>query len=182
MFWRTIRERNCASFCCLCSRVNFEPPASVCSAPSFSEVCSEMSASGSVFAIVDSVEEGGCGSRGRLTDQVRFPTFPNTLMFEDVDDIVIPGFSGAELRAEDFPAKLPPHPQPRRSLTPRITVHQYTYGSRYNSRSSPLDVGRRAAEMATATSGWRAMNPPVFECMPQNTSSIHPPTLTILIQ
>ena len=86
-------------------------------------------------------------------------------MFEDEDDIVIPGFSGVELHAEDFPAKLPP-PQPRRPVTPRVTVHQYTDGSRYSLRSSPLDVGRRVAEVAIAPSGWRTINPPVFECMP----------------
>jgi len=140
-----------------------------------------MSASGSVFAIVDSVEERT--DVGHVADSpiTCASPFPVTLMFEDVDDIVIPGFTGVELRAEDFPAKLP-HPQPRRSLTPRITVHQYTSGSRHGSRSSPSDVGRRAAEMATATSGWRAINPPVFECMPPNAFSIRPPTLTNSIQ
>lgn len=85
-------------------------------------------------------------------------------MFQDADDIVIPGFSGAELRIEDFPAKLP-KPQPRRSLTPNITVHQFTHGSQRIRRSSPLDVGRRAVEMATRVSGWRTVTPPVFECM-----------------
>ena len=110
-----------------------------------------------------------------------FHSSHNTLMFEDVDDIVIPGFSGVELRAEDFPAKLP-QPQPRRPLTPRITVHQYTDGSRYSLRSSPLDVGRRAAEMATAASGWRSIVPLVFECMPSNGFLIRSLTLTISIQ
>lgn len=131
--------------------------------------------------MVDSVEERA--GVDHVADSLITPTppFPNTLMFEDVDDIVIPGFSGAELRVEDFPAKLP-HPPPRRPLTPRITVHQYIHGPRHNSRSSPLDVGRRAAEMATAASGWRAINPPVFECMPPNAFSIRPPTLTISIQ
>lgn len=85
-------------------------------------------------------------------------------MFQDADDIIIPGFSGAELRAEDFPVKLPQQ-RPRRSPTPSVTVHQYTYGSRRILRSSPLDIGRRAAEMATTASGWHTVTPPVFECM-----------------
>ena len=121
--------------------------------------------SGSVFAIVDSVEERTDVDHVADSPITSASSSPNTLMFDDVDDIVIPGFSGVELRIEDFPAKLP-HPQPRRPLTPHITVHQYTHGSRRSSRSSPLDVGRQAAEMATAASGWRAVNPPVFECMP----------------
>lgn len=87
-------------------------------------------------------------------------------MFGDVDDIVIPGFSGVELRAEDFPTKLP-EPQPRRPPTPHVTVHQYVSGSQRSLRPSPLDVGRRVAEMATTTSGWRIVNPPAFECMLQ---------------
>lgn len=89
---------------------------------------------------------------------------PFALMFEDVDDIVIPGFSGVELRAEDFPTRLP-EPEPRRPPTPHITVHQYTYGSQHSLRSSPLDVGRRLVEMATTASGWCTVNPPAFECM-----------------
>jgi hypothetical protein len=84
-------------------------------------------------------------------------------MFQDADDIIIPGFSGAELRVEDFPAKLP-EPLPRRSPTPNLTVHQYTHGSQRIWRSSPLDIGRRVVEMATAASGWRTITPPVFEC------------------
>ena len=147
-----------------------------------------MSASGSVFAIVDGVEERmGVdhvgGSPITSASPFQDPTLPHcTLMFEDVDDIVIPGFSGVEFHAEDFPAKLP-HPQPRRPLTPRITVHQYTYGSRRSSRSSPLDVGCRAAEMAIGASRWRTIGPAVFECMsPPNAISFRPPTLTILIQ
>jgi len=97
-----------------------------------------------------------------------------TLMFEDADNIVIPGFSGAELRAEDFPTKLP-EPQPKRPPTPRVTVHQYTYGSQRSLRPTPLDVGRRVAEMATTISGWRTVNPPVFDCMspPQSTTLKH---------
>lgn len=92
-------------------------------------------------------------------------------MFEDADNIVIPGFSGVELRAEDFSTKLP-EPQPKRPLTPRVTVHQYTYGSQRGLRSTPLDVGRRVVEMATTTSGWRTVNPPVFDCtsLPQRTT------------
>lgn len=90
----------------------------------------------------------------------------HTLMFGDADDIVIPGFSGVELRAEDFPTKLS-EPRPKRPLTPHVTVHQYIYGSQRSLRPSPLDVGRRTAEMATAISGWRTVNPPVFECTPQ---------------
>lgn len=98
-------------------------------------------------------------------------------MFEDADDIVIPGFSGAELRAEDFSTRIP-EPQPIRPPTPRVTVHQYTYGSQHDLRSSPLDVGRRVAEMATTASGWRTVNPPVFERMsPSDGLLVHPPTL-----
>ena len=85
-------------------------------------------------------------------------------MLEDAEDIVIPGFSGVELHAEDF-SKDFPGPQPRRPPTPHVTVHQYTYGSQRSLRSSPLDVGRRVVEMATTASGWRTMNPPAFECM-----------------
>lgn len=98
-------------------------------------------------------------------------------MFEVADDIVIPGFSGAELRAEDFLLTLP-EMLPRRPPSPNITVHQYTYGSQRNLRSSPLDIGRRVVDMATAASGWRTVAPPVFECMfTNNILSIHPPTL-----
>lgn len=85
-------------------------------------------------------------------------------MFEDADDIVIPGFCGAELRAEDFPAKLP-EPQPKRLPTPHVTVHQYVHRSQPGLKSSSLDVGRRVAEMATTSSGWHAVEPLVFECM-----------------
>jgi len=89
-------------------------------------------------------------------------------MFENVDDVVIPGFSGVELRAEDFPTNFP-KPQPRRPPTPHITVHQYTHGSQRSLRSSPLSVGRRVAEMATAVSGWYTINSPTFERMSLNT-------------
>lgn len=98
-------------------------------------------------------------------------------MFEDVDNIVIPGFSGAELRAEDFLMKLP-ETLLRRPPSPKVTVHQYTYGSQRNLSSSPLDVGRRVVDMATAASGWCTVAPPVFECMfTNNILSIRPPTL-----
>lgn len=105
--------------------------------------------------------EGVCESRVRSRRLYQ----TQTLMFEDTDDIVIPGFSGVELRAEDFPTKLP-EPQPKPPPTPHVTVHQYTYGSQRSLRSSPLDVGRRVAEMATTTSGWHTVSPPVFDCMP----------------
>ena len=111
-------------------------------------------------------------------DHVDFTPSHDTLMSEDVEDIVIPGFSGVELRPEDFPTKLP-EPQPRRPLTPHVTVHQYTYGSQRCSRSITLDVGLRVAEMATTARGWRTVNPPVFECTPHNALSIHPTTLTV---
>ena len=94
-------------------------------------------------------------------------------MFEDADDLVIPGFSGAELRAEDFPTKLP-EPQPKHPPIPHVTVHRYVHGSQRSLKSSPLDVGRRVAEMATTPSGWRAVEPSVFECMfpPQRTPNL----------
>jgi hypothetical protein len=85
-------------------------------------------------------------------------------MFEDVDDIVIPGFFGAELRAENFLARLP-EPRIQYPPIPDITVHQYAYGSQPKVRPSPLDVGRRIVEMATAVSGWRTMHPPDFKRM-----------------
>ena len=96
-------------------------------------------------------------------------------MLEDADDIVIPGFSGVELRVEDFPTKLP-EPQPKRPPTPHVTVHKYTYGSQRGLRSSPLDVGRRVAEMATTASGWRTVNPPVFNCMSSPQRTPDPPS------
>ena len=128
------------------------------------------------------------GQKGwmRITCTIRrsrrlHPLHP-TLMFEDADDIVIPGFSGIELCAEDFPTKLP-KPQPKRPPTPHVTVHQYNHGSQRSSRSSPLDAGRRAAEMATNASGWRTVNPPVFECMPPPSRVADlPPTLTVPTQ
>lgn len=85
-------------------------------------------------------------------------------MFEDADDLVIPGFSGAELRAEDFPTKLP-EPQPKHPPIPHVTVHRYVHGSQRSLKFSPLDVGRRVAEMATTPSGWHAVEPSVLECM-----------------
>lgn len=85
-------------------------------------------------------------------------------MFEDADDIIIPGFSGAELRAEDFLEKFS-DPRPRCSPTPDVTVHQYTHDLQPLLRSSPLDVGRRAVEMATTASGWYTVFPPIFESM-----------------
>lgn len=113
---------------------------------------------------MDETEAEGCRSRARPVDRADFTaSLHQTLMFEDADDIVIPGFSGAELRAEDFPEQLP-KPQPKRPHTPHVTVHQYTCGSQLSLRSSPLAVGRRVAEMATTTSGWRTVNPPDLEC------------------
>ena len=112
-----------------------------------------------------------------MTD--RFRPSHRALMFGGAEDVVIPGFAGVELCAEDFPTKLPSS-QPRRPLTPHVTVHQYTYGSQRILRSNPLDAGRRVVEMATATSGWRTANPPVFECMPPDALAVHSPTLTIL--
>ena len=85
-------------------------------------------------------------------------------MFEDADDIVIPGFLDAELLAGDFPTR-PSEPRIQRSPTPDVTVHRYDYGSQPNVRPSPLDIGRRIVEMATAVSGWRTILPPDFERM-----------------
>lgn len=85
-------------------------------------------------------------------------------MFEDADEIIIPGFSGAELRAEDFPVKLP-ELRPRYSPTQNVTVHQYTHGSQHISLPNPLDIGHRVVDMATTASGWLTVIPPVFECM-----------------
>lgn len=98
-------------------------------------------------------------------------------MFEDADDIVIPGFCGAELRAEDFPTELP-EPRPKRPPTPHVTVHQYVHGSQPSLKSSPLNVGRRVAEMATTTSGWHAIEPLAFECMPPFQRVPNPPSST----
>jgi len=98
-------------------------------------------------------------------------------MFEDADDIVIPGFSGVELCAEDFSTKLS-EPQPKCSPIAHVTVHQYTYGSQRSLRSSPLDVGRRVAEIATTASGWRTVNPPVFDCMLPLQRTSDPPSNT----
>lgn len=87
-------------------------------------------------------------------------------MFEDADDIVIPGFSGVELHAEDFPIKLPEQ-KPRSPSTPSVTVHQYNHGSQRSLKleSDPLEIGRREVDMATTASGWRTVTLPTFECM-----------------
>lgn len=83
---------------------------------------------------------------------------------EDVDDIAIPGFSGVELRVEDFPANLP-EPRIKRPPTPDITIHQYSCSSEHSYGSNPLEHGRRVVGMATIASGWRSVIPPVFGCM-----------------